>query len=83
MTVALALLMICVHTDLCAHVHTATAVEHIEAVSKVLTTMLHSCGLRAHPQKSVFGAAVISYLGPGPMLCPLRGCPLRRPRSTL
>ena len=39
-----------------------TVEEHIEHVAKVLD-MLHSCGLRAHPDKSVFGAAVISYLG--------------------
>ncbi len=36
--------------------------QHIQDVSRVLD-MLHSCGLRAHPDKSIFGADVIEYLG--------------------
>ncbi len=36
--------------------------EHNELLAKVLD-MLLSCGLRAHPEKSVFGARVIAYLG--------------------
>ena len=36
--------------------------EHLKQVAAVLD-MLHSCGLRAHPDKSIFGADVIEYLG--------------------
>jgi hypothetical protein len=36
--------------------------EHIEHVAAVLDA-LHSCGLRAHPDKSIFGADVLEYLG--------------------
>lgn len=43
-------------------IHTETAEEHVEAVARVLDMFL-SCGLRAHPQKSVFGAAVVEFLG--------------------
>ena len=41
---------------------TETAEEHVEAVARVLDT-LAACGLRAHPDKSIFGADVIEYLG--------------------
>ncbi|PNW79026.1 hypothetical protein CHLRE_09g398141v5 [Chlamydomonas reinhardtii] len=41
---------------------TETAEEHIEAVGKVLDA-LAACGLRAHPDKSIFGADVVEYLG--------------------
>ncbi len=44
--------------DIC--VHSRTAEEHIQQVGQVLD-MLYNCGLRAHPDKSVFGAAVVSY----------------------
>jgi hypothetical protein len=43
-------------------IHSRTAEEHIEHVAAVLD-MLYGCGLRVHPEKSVFGAAVVSYLG--------------------
>ena len=43
-------------------VHSVSAEEHIRHVSQVLD-MLYGCGLRAHPEKSVFGAQVVSYLG--------------------
>ncbi|GLC55390.1 hypothetical protein PLESTB_000982200 [Pleodorina starrii] len=36
--------------------------EHIQHVAAVLD-VLHGCGLRAHPDKSIFGADVIEYLG--------------------
>ncbi|KXZ41422.1 hypothetical protein GPECTOR_476g406 [Gonium pectorale] len=39
-----------------------TPEEHVQHVAAVLD-MLHSCGLRAHPDKSIFGADVIEYLG--------------------
>ena len=41
---------------------TDTAEEHVIAVAKVLDA-LSACGLRAHPDKSIFGADVIEYLG--------------------
>jgi hypothetical protein len=43
-------------------IHSRTADEHIEQVAAVLD-MLYGCGLRVHPEKSVFVAAVSSYLG--------------------
>jgi site-specific DNA-cytosine methylase len=43
-------------------IHSQTAEEHILHVQKVLD-MLKGCGLRAHPGKSTFGAAVIEFLG--------------------
>jgi transposase InsO family protein len=43
-------------------VHSASAEEHIQHVQSVLG-MLHSCGLRAHPEKSIFGSEVLEYLG--------------------
>ena len=39
-----------------------TPEEHAEHLDKVLRA-LHDCGLRAHPDKSVFGADCIEYLG--------------------
>ncbi len=36
--------------------------EHVTHVAAVLE-MLHACGIRAHPDKSIFGADVIEYLG--------------------
>ena len=42
-------------------IHSRTAEEHIEHVAAVLD-MLYGCGLRVHPEKSVFGAVVVSYL---------------------
>ena len=36
--------------------------QHVKDVAAVLD-MLHGCGLRAHPDKSIFGADVIEYLG--------------------
>ncbi|KXZ52120.1 hypothetical protein GPECTOR_10g1143 [Gonium pectorale] len=36
--------------------------QHVRDVAAVLD-MLHACGLRAHPDKSIFGADVIEYLG--------------------
>lgn len=41
---------------------TETAEEHVIAVGKVLDA-LSACGLRAHPDKSIFGADVVEYLG--------------------
>ena len=41
---------------------TDTAEEHVEVVSRVLD-VLNACGLRAHPDKSIFGADVVEYLG--------------------
>ena len=43
-------------------IYSATPEEHIKHVAAVLD-MLHACGLRAHPDKSIFGADVIEYLG--------------------
>ena len=43
-------------------IHSATAEAHIQDVDKVMD-MLLSCGLRAHPDKSVFGADTVEYLG--------------------
>jgi hypothetical protein len=43
-------------------IHSQTAEEHILHVQRVLD-MLKGCGLRAHPGKSTFGAAVIEFLG--------------------
>jgi hypothetical protein len=43
-------------------VFTQTAEEHIEAVGRMLD-MLYSCGLRAHPDKSIFGAETVEFLG--------------------
>jgi RNase H-like domain found in reverse transcriptase/Reverse transcriptase (RNA-dependent DNA polymerase)/Integrase zinc binding domain/PHD-finger/Integrase core domain/C-5 cytosine-specific DNA methylase len=43
-------------------IHSVSAKEHVGHVDQVLG-MLYHCGLRAHPDKSVFGAAVIEYLG--------------------
>ncbi len=39
-----------------------TPEEHVRHVAAVLD-MLHACGLRAHPDKSIFGADVLEYLG--------------------
>ena len=39
-----------------------TPQEHVQHVAAVLD-VLHSCGLRAHPDKSIFGADVLEYLG--------------------
>ncbi|KXZ57062.1 hypothetical protein GPECTOR_5000g1289 [Gonium pectorale] len=39
-----------------------TPQEHVQHVAAVLD-MLHAAGLRAHPDKSIFGADVIEYLG--------------------
>jgi hypothetical protein len=36
--------------------------SHIEAVKKVLDC-IHKVGLRAHPEKSIFGASQVEYLG--------------------
>jgi len=36
--------------------------EHVQHVSRVLDC-LHGCGLRAHPEKSIFGANSVTYLG--------------------
>ena len=41
---------------------TDTVEEHVELLGKMFDMLLR-CGLRIHPEKSVFGAAVISYLG--------------------
>lgn len=46
--------------DVC--IHSPTPEQHIKDVAAVLD-MLMSCGLRVHPEKSVFGAAVVQYLG--------------------
>jgi hypothetical protein len=43
-------------------IHSATMAEHVQHVDATLK-MLHSCGLRAHPEKSVFGAASVEFLG--------------------
>jgi Reverse transcriptase (RNA-dependent DNA polymerase)/RNase H-like domain found in reverse transcriptase len=43
-------------------IYSDTAEEHIEHVSRMLDR-LHEVGLRAHPGKSIFGAAVIEFLG--------------------
>lgn len=43
-------------------VHSATAEEHMQHVAAVLK-MLQNVGLRAHPDKSVFGAPCVEYLG--------------------
>jgi hypothetical protein len=43
-------------------IHSLTASDHIKHVTAVLD-MLHNCGLRAHPEKSIFGACVVEYLG--------------------
>jgi site-specific DNA-cytosine methylase len=43
-------------------VYSNSADEHARHVAQVLD-MLSACGLKAHPEKSVFGAAVVEYLG--------------------
>jgi RNase H-like domain found in reverse transcriptase/Reverse transcriptase (RNA-dependent DNA polymerase)/Integrase zinc binding domain/PHD-finger len=43
-------------------VHSETAEEHLVHVAQVLDC-LANCGLRVHPDKSVFGASVVEYLG--------------------
>jgi hypothetical protein len=43
-------------------IHSPTVEQHIKDVAAVLQ-MLQNCGLRAHPDKSVFGASVLEYLG--------------------
>jgi site-specific DNA-cytosine methylase len=43
-------------------VHSANPEAHIRDVAQVLD-MLHSVGLRAHPDKSLFGTDVVEYLG--------------------
>ena len=43
-------------------IYSDTAEEHIEHVSRMLDR-LNAVGLRAHPGKSIFGAAVIEFLG--------------------
>ena len=43
-------------------VHSRTHKEHVAHVRQALQ-MLHGCGLRAHPDKSVFGAASVEFLG--------------------
>ena len=43
-------------------IYSNSADEHAQHVGQVLD-MLSGCGLRAHPEKSVFGAAVVEYLG--------------------
>jgi RNase H-like domain found in reverse transcriptase/Reverse transcriptase (RNA-dependent DNA polymerase)/Integrase zinc binding domain/PHD-finger/Integrase core domain len=43
-------------------IYSNSADEHAQHVARVLD-MLSGCGLKAHPEKSVFGAAVVEYLG--------------------
>ena len=43
-------------------IYSKTPEQHIKDVEAVLR-MLKSCGLRAHPDKSVFGGALIEFLG--------------------
>jgi hypothetical protein len=43
-------------------VYSSTPEEHTKHVRQVLEA-LHNCGLRAHPDKSVFGSACIEFLG--------------------
>lgn len=43
-------------------IYSETPEEHVKHVAAVLD-MLHECGLRAHPGKSIFGAESIEYLG--------------------
>jgi len=43
-------------------IHSRTPEEHVKHVAAVLD-MLASCGLFAHPEKSIFGADVVEYLG--------------------
>jgi hypothetical protein len=46
--------------DVC--IHSPSPEQHVKDVAAVLD-MLLSCGLRVHPEKSVFGAQVVQYLG--------------------
>ena len=43
-------------------VHSRSHKEHLKHVERTLR-MLHDCGLRAHPEKSVFGASSLEFLG--------------------
>ncbi len=43
-------------------IHSATVEQHIKDVAAVLQ-VLQDCGLRAHQDKSAFGASVLEYLG--------------------
>ena len=43
-------------------IHSATFDEHLKHLSAALTR-LHEVGLRAHPDKSVFAAASVEFLG--------------------
>jgi hypothetical protein len=43
-------------------IHSQTAEQHVKDVAAVLD-MLQKVGLRAHPDKSIFAASVIEYLG--------------------
>ncbi len=43
-------------------IHSQTAEQHVKHVAAVLD-MLQKVGLRAHPDKSIFAASVIEYLG--------------------
>jgi hypothetical protein len=43
-------------------IYSDTLEDHLQHIAQVLQC-LHACGLRAHPEKSVFAAAGVEYLG--------------------